>query len=164
MSERHVTVDIIIAAVSAVTGVHRMDILADFRHPEIVRARDTTIWLASKMLPLTVSALGRILGDRDPSSINHGLRRAEELRATDREYRVDTDAMLGTLLAIEQQGLLRLAQIIDPIALARRVIANPARESVRVSSHEIIALCQLVLETFDTSSTPSPDTENSDAA
>ena len=127
MSERHVTVDIIIAAVSAVTGVHRMDILAEFRHPEIVRARDTTIWLSSKMLPLTASALGRILGDRDPSSISHAMRRAEELRATDREFRVDTDAMLGTLLAIEQQGLLRLAQIIDPLALARRVIANPAR-------------------------------------
>lgn len=145
MSERHVTVDIIIAAVSAVTGVHRLDILSNRRDAETSRARTAVVWLATKMIPVSGSALARILGDRDPTTVGYLQRRAEEIRAAEPAFRLDTDAMLGALLAIERNGLIRLAQTIDPLATARRVLAHPARESVRVSSHEIIALCQVAL-------------------
>ncbi|WP_054209347.1 helix-turn-helix domain-containing protein [Bosea vaviloviae] len=145
MSERHVTVDIIIAAVSAVTGVDRLDILSGRRDAETSRARIAVVWLASKMVAVSSGVLGRILGNRDHTSILYLERRADEMRAAEPLFRLDTDTMLGALLAIDRNGLIRLAQTIDPLATARRVLAHPARESVRVSSHEIIALCQVAL-------------------
>jgi hypothetical protein len=148
MSERHVTVDIIIAAVSAVTGVHRIDMLSDRRDEETARARFAALWLATKMIQISTPALGRAFGDRDHTTILYALRRAEELRVSDRGFRVDCDTMLGTLLAIERHGLIRLAQTIDPLATARRVLSHPAREAVRVSTHEIVALCQVAVATL----------------
>lgn len=165
MSERHVTVDIIIAAVSAATGVDRIDIISDRRDAPIARARYAAIWLSWKIVEIGMPTLGRIFGDRDANTVAHSIKRAEELREGDRLYRVDTDIMLGTLQAIERNGLIRLAQTIDPLATARRVLANPRRESVRVSAHEVIALCQTVTDAFGADDPePSPDMENSDAA
>lgn len=162
MSERHVTVDIIIAAVSAVTGVHRVDILSDRRDDETARARFAALWLSSKMIEISTPALGRVFGDRDHTTVLYALRRAEELRVSDRGFRVDCDAMLGTLLAIERNGLIRLAQTIDPLAIARRVLAHPAREAVRVSTHEIVALCQIALAALSGPSPAGPSEPASD--
>lgn len=145
MSERHVTVDIIIAAVAAVTGIDRNDILADRREAPIARARLAAIWLASKMTQLSTPTLARIFGDRNHTTILAALARADELRASDHAFRLDSDAMLGTLQAIESNGLMRVALTIDPLATARRVLAHPAREAVRVSTHEIVALCQVAV-------------------
>ena len=145
MSERHVTFDIIIAAVSAVTGVDRIDIMSDRRDAETSRARIAAVWLATKMIAASSGVMGRLLGNRDHTSILYLQRRAEEIREADPLFRLDTDTMLGVLVAIERNGLIRLAQTIDPLATARRVLAHPARESVRVSSYEIVALCQVAL-------------------
>ena len=63
MSERHVTVDIIIAAVAAVTGIDRNDILADRR--EAVRVSTHEI---VALCQVAVAALGEPPpGDADPS-------------------------------------------------------------------------------------------------
>lgn len=157
MSGRNVTVDIIIAAVSAVTGVHRLDILSDRRDSQTSRARTAVVWLATKMVPVSGSTLARILGDRDHTTVGYLQRRAEEIRAAEPAFRLETDSMLGVLIAIERNGLIRLAQTIDPLATARRVLAHPARESVRVSSHEIIALCQVVIAALgDDPTEPAP--------
>lgn len=145
MSDRHVTVDIVIAAVEAVTGVERNDILADRREAPIARARMAAIWLASKMTRLSTPTLGRLFGDRDHTTILAALSRADDTREADPAFRTDTDAMLGVLVAIERNGLIRLAQTIDPLATARRVLAHPSREAVRVSAHEIVALCQVAV-------------------
>lgn len=145
MSERHVTVDIVIAAVEAVTGIERNDILADRREAPIARARLAAIWLASKMTRLSTPTLGRLFGDRDHTTILAALSRADDTREADRSFRTDTDAMLGVLVAIERNGLIRMAQTIDPLATARRVLAHPAREAVRISAHEIVALCQVAV-------------------
>lgn len=164
MIERHVTVDLCIAAAAAVYGVSRGDVLSDTRASTPVRARFAAIWLASRMVALNNSALGRVLGDRDHATIIHGLRRAEEMRADDPGFRVDTDAMLGALEAIERNGLLQLAHTIDPVATARRVLVCPPREAVRVSVHEIVAMAELLVATFGASDepTPSPFSETAD--
>lgn len=163
MSERHVTVEIIIAAVSAVTDVSRIQIVGDRRDPDTVRARDAALWLASELVDVSKPMLARIFGDRDHTSILRAIERAQQRRREDRSFRIDTDAMFGTLKAIQQNGLFRLAETIDPLATARRILANPERESVRISSHEIVALCQIVAEAFADGANPSPELENSDA-
>jgi hypothetical protein len=164
MSERHVTVDMIVEAVCASTGLARRDILSDRRADELAIARCTVFWLAGQLTELSLAAIGRIIGDRDHSTVFSGRRRANELRAADPDYRAATDALLHTLVALQRLGLLRIAEAADPFATACRVLASPEREAVRVGVGEIIALCRFVADHCATAPSTSPDTENSDAA
>lgn len=149
MSERHVTFDMIVQAVGAVAGVSRHEIMASGRTDERAHLRYACWWLASKMMSLSLPALGRLSGDRDHTTVMHGMRRAEELRASSESFRLSTDALLGTLLSLERAGLLRFAVSIDPLATARRVLSAPEREAVRVSTYEIVAMSRLIVEQAD---------------
>lgn len=164
MSERHVTFDMIVQAVSAISGMTRREIMAPGRPTEErAQLRYTCWWLTDKMTEIGPTAMARLSGDRDHSTILTGLRRAEELRASDPTFRMSTDALLATLLALEGAGMLRLAEAADPVAAARRVLAAPEREAVRVSLYEIIAMARLVVEQAD--GDPSqPSTEETDHA
>ena len=162
MSERHVTVDMIVEAVCATTGLTRRDVFSDRRTDEISRARFTVFWLAGKLTPLSSGALGRLIGGRDHSFVLFGVKRAEELRASDPDFRAATDALLHTLVALQRVGVLRMAEAVDPIATARRVLAAPDREAVRVGVSEIIALCRFV-DAVAAAPSASPDMETSDA-
>ncbi|MCP4561980.1 MAG: hypothetical protein GY873_08595 [Bosea sp.] len=150
MSERHVTFDMIVQAVGAVAGVNRHEIMATRRTTdERAHLRFACWWLADKMTELSLNTLGRLSGGRDHTTVMHGLRRAEELRASSESFRLSTDALLGTLMALERAGLLRFAVTIDPLATARRVLAAPEREAVRVSTYEIVAMSRLIVEQAD---------------
>ena len=150
MSERHVTFDMIVQAVSAVSGLSRREIMANGRaSEERVRARYACWWLVEKMTELGPGIIGRLSGNRDHSTVISGQARAEELRASSPEFRTSTDALLATLLALEGAGMLRLAETADPLAAARRVLAAPEREAVRVSTFEIIAMARLIVEHAD---------------
>lgn len=162
MSERHVTIDMIIEAVCATTGLARHEILSDRRTAELATARYTVFWLANKLTDLSSGAMARLVGDRDHTTVLLARRRAEELRATDPAYRVATDALLNTLTALQRAGVLRLAETADPLATARRVLAAPEREAVRVGVAEIVALCRFALDAVE-GATPKA-MENSDAA
>ncbi|SFD72653.1 dnaA protein helix-turn-helix [Bosea sp. CRIB-10] len=162
MSERHVTFDMIVQAVGAVAGVSRHEIMAAGRTTdERAHLRFACWWLADKMTALGLTTIGRLSGDRDHSTIVHGLRRAEELRASSESFRLSTDALLGTLQALERAGLLRFAASIDPLAAARRVLSAPEREAVRVSIYEIVAMSRLIVEQADGEpSEPNQETEH----
>ncbi len=165
MIERHVTFDMIVQAVGAVAGVTRHEIMASGRTTdERAHLRYACWWLADKMTELGLTTLGRLSGDRDHSTIVHGLRRAEELRATSESFRLSTDALLGTLMALERAGLLRFAATIDPLATARRVLAAPEREAVRVSTYEIVAMSRLIVEQADGDPSQPSNQETVDAA
>jgi len=163
MSDRHVTVDMIVEAVCATTGCSRLDIVSDRRAGDLAAARYAVFWLACKLTTLSATAVGRLIGDRDHTTVLVGLRRAEELRAADPVFRAATDALLHALFAVERVGVLRLAEAADPIATARRVLAAPEREAVRVGVAEIIALCRFVAASVEPAPSASPDMENSDA-
>lgn len=164
MSERHVTIDMIVEAVCATTGLARLDVMADRRTEEFATARVTVFWLAGKLTHLSDAAIGRFVGDRDHATVMAARRRAEDLRATDPAFRAATDALLHTLTALQRVGILRLADSADPLATARRVLAAPDREAVRVGVSEIIALCRFVADRAEPAPTTSPEMENSDAA
>jgi hypothetical protein len=161
MSARHVTVDMIVEAVCATTGLTRHDILSDRRTTELATARYTVFWIANKLTDLSSGAMGRLVGDRDHTTVLLAWRKAEELRASDPAYRAATDALLNTLTALQRVGVLRLAETADPLATARRVLAAPEREAVRVGVTEIIALCRFVLDAQELSTQKTM--ENSDA-
>lgn len=162
MSERHVNLDMIIEAVCATTGFPRLDIVSDRRSLELAAARYSVFWLASKLTTLSATTVGRLVGDRDHTTVLVGMRRAEELRVSDPDFRTATNALLHTFVAMERVGVLRLAETADPVATARRVLAAPEREAVRVGVSEIIALCRFVADSVEPAPTTSPDMENSD--
>lgn len=163
MSERHVTVDMIVEAVCASSGLARLDVLGDRRADDLAMARYTVFWLACQLTDLSLGAIGRVVGDRDHTSVLVGRRRADERRAAEPDYRAATDALRHTLLALQRAGILRIAETVDPLATARRVLAAPEREAVRVGVAEIIALCRFVVDHGVAASSPSPDMETSDA-
>jgi len=160
MSERHVHFDMIVQAVSAVSGVSARAMMADRRDGAFNHSRFAVWWLASEMTALSLTTIGRLSGDRDHTTIINGLRRAGELRASDNTFRCNTDAILGALRAIEASGLVRLSRSIDPLETARRVLASPEREAVRVSTHEIVALCHAVVDAADPTPFETEETEH----
>jgi len=168
VSELPVSLGQIIAAVEVASGLTRREILSDRRAPELIAARFTLFWLASKLTTLSTIRIGDATR-RDPSTVWHAIQRAEEERARDPEFRAATDALFTTLLELERAGHLNLAAAVDPIATARRVLARPEREAVRVSTAEIIALCRVVVDAADQGDVPppfepSPNPESKDAA
>jgi hypothetical protein len=159
MSERHVTFDMICRAVCACSGLTRAELMSEDRRADWARARFSAWWLASKMTTLSMGAIARLSGDRDHTTVLAGVSRAEQLRASAPEFRAATDALLETLRALEQAGMLRLAETIDPVAAARRVLNAPEREAVRVSTFEIIAMSQLIVALHGPTDEPTPELE-----
>lgn len=156
MSERHVTFDAILNAVSAVTGFGPTEIRSQRRLPALQQARCAAWWLATQMTPLTMPTIGRLSGGRDHSVVTHGVEQAALLRESDGHFRLVTETLLATLRALEARGILALSLTIDPVATARRVLAAPEREAVRVSTYDIVAMSRLVVEMFGESDDPTP--------
>lgn len=155
MNERLVTLGMIVAAVETATGLIRREILSERRNPEVAHARFTIWWLATKLTVHSLPEIGEAT-NRDHSTVLLGVKRAEELRAADLHYRAATDTLLTALLALEHAGVVRLANAADPIFAARRIMSSPAREAVRVSTAEIIAMSQLLVALHGSTDAPMP--------
>lgn len=160
MSERHVTFDMVLLAVSAISGCSVPAILSDRRSAVLAQARWAAWWIAAELTPLSLATLGRLSGLRDRATVEHGVARAEALRQDDAAFRVTTDTAVATLRILERRGLLAAGADTDPLATARRVLAAPEREAVRVTLHEIIGMSRLVVETFGGDDAPLPDPFN----
>lgn len=156
MSERHVTFDAILNAVAAVTGFGPIEMRSQRRTPELQQARFAAWWLAAQMTQLTMPVIGRLSGNRDHGVVTDGIAAAVTLRDSDAHFRLVTETLLATLRTLEAKGILALALTLDPIAAARRVLAAPEREAVRVSTYEIVAMSRLIVEQFGESEDPTP--------
>ena len=76
---------------------HR-EILGRSQRKEIVRARWAVMWVASKGLGLASTEIGRMLSDRDHSTVIHSFGRVEETRAENESYRAITDQLLELIV------------------------------------------------------------------
>ncbi|PZU93091.1 MAG: hypothetical protein DI527_07530 [Chelatococcus sp.] len=156
MSERHVTFDMILQAVSATAGKPVLVLLSDIRTDEVAQARWAAWWIARELTTLSSATLGRLTGLRDRTTVEHGIERAAALRETNPAFLLATDTILATLRALERRGLLVFAASSDPLQAARRVLAAPEREAARVSIYEIIGMSRLVVEFFGAGDAPTP--------
>lgn len=170
MSDRHVSFDMVVHAVCAVSGRSRLEIFHDDKGPvELQQLRQLCWWLARKVTPLSFPVIGQLSRGRHHASVIHGVDKIDELRRVSPQFRQQTDAIMGTLLALERAGIHRLAESADPLATARRIMAAPEREATRVPVADIVAMSRLIVELLgeDDSPTPSPlssQMEQSDAA
>ncbi|MGY6246663.1 helix-turn-helix domain-containing protein [Bosea thiooxidans] len=159
-----VTVRAIVDAVAATTGLTRTDIMSARRTPEIVEARSTVFWLARELTGGSYDAIGAAVGHRDHTTVLSGCDRAAARRERDSDYRTATDTLRGILQALEDNKMLAASTVADPLGTARRIIASPAREAVRVPVIEIVAMARLIVELLgETDPSELSIMENSDA-
>ncbi|MEN6302287.1 MAG: helix-turn-helix domain-containing protein [Armatimonadia bacterium] len=62
-------------------GVSITDLRSERRHAKSVRARQIYFFVARKLTPRSLPAIGREAGDRDHSTVLHGVRKVEAKRA-----------------------------------------------------------------------------------
>ncbi len=76
------------------TNVSVREISGRSRHVHIVRARFAVVWAARKGLGKSAPEIGRLLDDRDHTSIIHAERAARDRRERDPEFRDLTDKLV----------------------------------------------------------------------
>lgn len=67
------------------------------RTEEYVRARQIVMWLAHRRTDLSNVAIGRHLGGRDHTTVQHGIKAIERLRQTDSDLWHDIEEIEGKL-------------------------------------------------------------------
>lgn len=85
------TVADIVKRVSFETGVSVQAIVGDRQHAPAVRARKMTMWLAYELTGRSLSSIGRVLGNRDHSTVIHGVHTSKALRQRDPAFRQVTN-------------------------------------------------------------------------
>lgn len=83
----------IIALVSEVTGVSRLDLISERRTQNIVIPRQICFYLMKTCTPLSLPMIGRQMGGRDHTTVLHGSRRI----ATLIDQRADIRALVESL-------------------------------------------------------------------
>ena len=84
----------ILNLVAAATGVSVTALRGPRSDRQAAHPRFAVMWLARKITRLSLPQIGRELGDRDHTTIISGLRRANEMRAEDEQFRHLTDRVL----------------------------------------------------------------------
>lgn len=88
----------LIAAVAATEGGTVADVLGADRRRRAARPRHAAMWLAFKIMPDSMSAIGRAFG-RHHTTVLYGIRAHERRRAEDAGMRSRSDALLAQFFA-----------------------------------------------------------------
>ena len=96
-SERKVTVEEILRKVAEHYNVRLSDLVGPKRLRAIARPRQVAMFLSKSLTTRSLPDIGRRFGGRDHTTIMHGIRKIEELRASDSQLAEDID-MLRRLL------------------------------------------------------------------
>ncbi len=98
-SDRKVTVDEIQRKVSEYYSIRLSDLLGPRRLRAIARPRQVAMYLAKSLTSRSLPEIGRHFGNRDHTTVMHGVRRIEELRATDSQIAEDLEMLRRALEA-----------------------------------------------------------------
>ncbi len=92
-SERKVTVEEIQRKVSEHYNIRLSDLLGPKRLRQIARPRQIAMWLAKRLTTRSLPEIGRRFGGRDHTTVMHGIRRIEELKAGDAQLAEDLELL-----------------------------------------------------------------------
>jgi chromosomal replication initiator protein len=98
-SERKVTIEEIQRKVAEHYNVRLSDMIGPKRMRTIARPRQVAMYLAKQMTTRSLPEIGRRFGGRDHTTIMHGVRKVEELRAQDSQLAEDIDLLRRLLEA-----------------------------------------------------------------
>ncbi len=97
-SERRVTVEEIQRKVAEYFNIRLSDMLGPKRTRTIARPRQVAMFLSKELTSRSLPEIGRRFGGRDHTTILHGVRKVEEMRASDSQLNEDIE-LLRRLLA-----------------------------------------------------------------
>ncbi|MFN3955594.1 MAG: chromosomal replication initiator protein DnaA [Pararhodobacter sp.] len=92
-SDRKVTVEEIQRKVAEHYNIRLSDMIGPKRLRTIARPRQVAMYLAKQMTTRSLPEIGRRFGGRDHTTIMHGVRKVEELRAQDTQLAEDLDLL-----------------------------------------------------------------------
>lgn len=98
-SERKITVEEIQRKVSDHFNIRLTDIIGPKRHRNVARPRQIAMYLCKHLTSRSLPDIGRRFGGRDHTTVMHGVRRIEELKATDGQIAEDVEILRRTLEA-----------------------------------------------------------------
>ncbi|RKF13065.1 chromosomal replication initiator protein DnaA [Roseovarius spongiae] len=96
-SERQVTVEEIQRQVSDHYNIRLSDLVGPKRTRVFARPRQVAMYLCKQMTSRSLPDIGRRFGGRDHTTVMHGVKRIEELRASDGQIAEDLDLLRRTL-------------------------------------------------------------------
>ena len=92
-SERKITVEEIQRKVADHYNIRLSDMIGPKRLRTVARPRQVAMYLSKTMTTRSLPEIGRRFGGRDHTTIMHGVRRVEELRASDSQLNEDLDLL-----------------------------------------------------------------------
>ncbi len=98
-SDRKITVEEIQRKVSDHYNIRLSDLIGPKRLRNYARPRQVAMYLAKSMTNRSLPEIGRRFGGRDHTTVMHGVRRIEELRATDSQISDDLELLRRALEA-----------------------------------------------------------------
>jgi chromosomal replication initiator protein len=98
-SDRKLTIEEIQRKVSEHFNVRLSDMIGPKRVRTIARPRQIAMYLAKQLTTRSLPEIGRRFGGRDHTTIMHGVRKVEELKAADRQLAEDIDLLRRLLEA-----------------------------------------------------------------
>lgn len=120
------------------------------RSNDVVVARHVAIHLVRNKLGVSSSIIGKVLGDRDHGTVLSAERNFPDLLAK--------NPMLNAVVRslgdqIDVLNDISERDAINPLDVARRVIANPKRVALMVNVHETVMLSKTLLELWSVAQT-----------
>ncbi|QCI65658.1 helix-turn-helix domain-containing protein [Phreatobacter stygius] len=153
------SVRIIAETVAEHFGFTYRDLVSHRKPVEIREARAIAYLMARRFTPLSYPAIGEALGDRDHTTVLHGVRTVERQCRTSNSLANAVFEIDAALRAVELT-LARAALVpppdVDPLAVAYRVL-SAERQTISPSRDEILALAVAVIGAAVT--TPSQQSE-----
>ncbi|MFV0514366.1 MAG: chromosomal replication initiator protein DnaA [Jhaorihella sp.] len=98
-SERKITVEEIQRKVSDYYNIRMSDIIGPKRLRSYARPRQVAMYLCKQLTSRSLPEIGRRFGGRDHTTVMHGVRRIEELKATDGQIAEDVEMLRRALEA-----------------------------------------------------------------
>ncbi|MGI6238039.1 MAG: chromosomal replication initiator protein DnaA [Christensenellales bacterium] len=95
---REVNAQVILSTVAERYAVTREDILSKKRNREYALPRQITMYLLRDMTPLSTTAIGRELGNRDHTTVMHGCDRITQAMQKDPTFRKSIDELKDTIV------------------------------------------------------------------
>jgi len=98
-ADRKVTIDEIQRKVSEHYNIRLSDLIGPRRVRTIARPRQVAMWLAKQLTSRSLPEIGRRFGNRDHTTVMHGVRRIEELKTHDSQIAEDLELLRRALEA-----------------------------------------------------------------
>ena len=96
-SDRKITIEEIQRRVSEHYNIRLSDLIGPKRTRIYARPRQVAMWLSKQLTNRSLPEIGRRFGKRDHTTVMHGVRKIEELRATDSQIADDLEMLRRTL-------------------------------------------------------------------